>query len=79
MEATLQVIMGQLSAGQSALKCGTCARVKSDIGEIRTVFINQVHAMLTKMSNCISVITEELQTYIGDLCAGQAEIKDRLV
>jgi hypothetical protein len=80
MEATLQVIMQQLkelSAGQSALKSGICAEVKSDMSEIRADLITQVHAIESKMSNCMSVIREELQTQIGDLCAAQAELEDR--
>lgn len=30
------------------------------------------------MGNCMSVIREKLETQIGDLCAGQAELKERL-
>jgi hypothetical protein len=34
--------------------------------------------MENKTSNCIGVIREQLQTQIGDLRAGQAEIEERL-
>jgi hypothetical protein len=59
MEAKLQLITEQLkelSAGQSALKSGICAEVKSDMSEITADLINQVHARERKMSNCMSVI-----------------------
>lgn len=82
MEATLQVIMEQLkelSAGQSALKCeistmttelksDTCAEVKSDMSKIKVDLTTQVYAMENKMSNCMTVIREELQVQIGDIC-----------
>jgi TolA-binding protein len=81
MEATLQVITEQLkelSVGQSALKSGICVGVKSNMSEIRADLITQVHAMDSKMSNCMSVIREELQTQVGDLCAGRAELEERI-
>jgi hypothetical protein len=81
MEATLQVITEQLkelSAGQSALKSGIWAEVKSDTSKIGADLIAQVHAMESKMSSCMSVIREELQTQEGDLCTDQAELEERL-
>lgn len=30
------------------------------------------------MGNFMGVIREELETHIGDLCAGQAELEERL-
>jgi len=74
MEATLQVIMEQLKY----LKTGICAEVKSAMSKIRTDLINQVHAMENKMGNCMSVIREELETQIGDLCAGHVQLEERL-
>ena len=81
MEATLQVIMEQLRelpAGQSALKSDVCAEVKYDISKIRVEPMTQVLAMDNKMGNCMSAIREELETQISDLCAGQAELEERL-
>jgi N-methylhydantoinase B/oxoprolinase/acetone carboxylase alpha subunit len=81
MEATLQVIMEQLkeiSAGQSELMSDICAEVKSDMNRTVADLITQMHAIKSKMSNCISVIREELQMQICDLCAGQAELEERL-
>jgi peptidoglycan hydrolase CwlO-like protein len=37
-----------------------------------------MHAMESEMGKCMSVIREELQTQIGDLYAGQAELEERL-
>jgi hypothetical protein len=34
--------------------------------------------MENKMGNFMGVIREELETHIGDLCAGQAELEERL-
>jgi hypothetical protein len=51
--------------------------MKSDVSEIRADLITEVHAMENKMNNCMNVIGEELQTPIGDLCAGQAELQGR--
>jgi hypothetical protein len=54
------------------VKTVICAEVKSDMSKIRTDLTKQVHVMQNKMGNCMSVIREELETQIGDLCAGQA-------
>jgi hypothetical protein len=81
METTLQVIMEQLkdmSAVQSELKSDICAEVKSDVNKINADLATQMHAVESKVSECMSVIREELQTQIGDLCAGQAELEERL-
>jgi hypothetical protein len=42
------------------------------MSKIRTDLINPVHAMENKMGNCMSIIREELETQMGDLCVGQA-------
>ena len=62
------------------LKRHVFAEVKYDLNKLRADLITQVHAMENKMVNCMSVIREELETYkyIGDLCAGQAELEERL-
>jgi hypothetical protein len=47
------------------------------MSKIITDLINQVR-MENKMGNCMSVIRDELETQIGDLCAGQAQLEERL-
>jgi tRNA A22 N-methylase len=44
----------------------------------RDDLINKLHAMKNKLGNCLSVIREELETEIYDLCADHAELEDRL-
>jgi hypothetical protein len=60
------------------MKSDICAEVKSDMSKIRADLIIQVHALENKMGNYMRVIMEELETQIGDLCAGQAELEERL-
>jgi hypothetical protein len=74
MEVTLPVIMEKLKS----LKTGIRAEVKSHMNNIRTDLINQVHAIENKMGNCVSVIREGFETQIGDLCTGQAQLKEGL-
>jgi len=70
--------MCALGTGQEALKGDICAELKSDMSNIRTALMTQVHAMENKMGNCMSAIREELETQIIDLCAGQTELEERL-
>ena len=60
------------------MKSDICAEVKSDMSKIRADLIIQVHALENKMGNYMRVIREELETHISDLCAGQAELEERL-
>ena len=76
--AELKTDMSALGTGQETLKNDICAELKSDISEIRADFMTQVHAMEDKMGSCMSAIREELGTQIGDLCAGQTELEERL-
>jgi len=81
METIQTVIIKQLqyvSAGQGVMKSDVCAEVKSDMSKIRADLIIQVHALENKMGNYMRVIMEELETQIGDLCAGQAKLEERL-
>jgi hypothetical protein len=81
MESTLQVIMEQLKgicAGQSELKSDICAEVKCDVNQIKADLTTRMLAMESEVGKCMIVMREELQTQKGDLCAGQAELEERL-
>jgi len=71
--AELKTDMCALGTWQEALKSDICAEVKSDMSKTRADLMTQVHAMENKMGNGMSAIREELETQIGDLCAGQTE------
>jgi hypothetical protein len=72
-----EALKSEISTTITVLKSDICAEVKSDMSKIRANLITQVHAMENKMGNCISVTREELETQIGDSCAGQAELEKR--
>jgi hypothetical protein len=55
----------------------TFAEVKSDINKTKADLITQVHNVENKMAYCMSVIREELETRIGNLCAGQTQLEER--
>ena len=73
-------LKSDIATTSAELKRHKFAEVKPDTNKIRADLIAQVQAMENKMVNCMSVIREELETYlfIGDLCAGQAELEERL-
>ena len=73
-----ELLKSEISTTSTELKSDICAEVKSDISKIRADLVTQVHAMENKMGNCMNAIREELETQISDLCAGQAELEERL-
>jgi hypothetical protein len=48
------------------------------MSKIRADLITQVHVMEKKMGNYMTVIREEPETQICHMCAGQAELEERL-
>jgi hypothetical protein len=73
-----EALKSEISTITTELKSDICAGVKFDMSKIKVGPIIQVHAMENKMSNCTSVITEEFQTQIGDMCAAKTELEERL-
>jgi hypothetical protein len=52
--------------------------MKCDVNKIKIDLTTRMHAMERKLDKCMSVSREGLQTEIGNLCAGKAELEDRL-
>jgi len=48
------------------------------MSKIRADLITQVYVMENRISNHISVIRDELETQIGDVCTGQTVLEERL-
>jgi len=51
---------------------------KADMSKISADLITQVHALENKMGKYMRVTRGELETQIGELCTGQAELEERL-
>jgi len=73
-----EVLKSDITTITAELKRHIYAEVNSDMNKIRADLITQVHDMEKRMSNWMSVIREELETHIGDMCAGQAELEESL-
>jgi len=75
-----EALKSDITTTTTEIKMHVFAEVKYDMKKIKADLITQLHAMENKMVNCMSVIREELETYmyIGDLCAGQAELEETL-
>jgi ABC-type uncharacterized transport system ATPase subunit len=73
-----EVLKSDITTTTAELKRHIFAELKSDMNKIRADLITQVRDMENKMGNYMSVVREELETNIGVLCAGQAELEERL-
>jgi hypothetical protein len=70
-----RALKSKISTNTTELQSHISAEAKSDMSEIRADLITQEQGMQNKMSNCVSVIRQELRKQICDLCDGEGKLK----